>query len=131
MDTLIQQKYQSYSRGPLRICSAIGSPIMFILHMSSLTKQIWSSLAEICMLIFFCLWIASQYNVLGKIYILYHNNLNYAKLGFSLRDYISQKYSSLTNKADYGTVIKDQILGAEVETSKMNCCVKVSSCSCK
>jgi len=125
LDRLIQQKDENYRRGPLRIICAIGSPTMFIFHMSSLTEAIWSSLAEIAMLVFFCLWIASQYNVWGKVYIVYYNTPSYIKVGFSVKDFINQKLNNL----EYGSVAKDQISGDRREMRKMGCCMKVCSAS--
>jgi len=123
LDRLIQKKDPNYSKGPLRIISAIGSPTMFILHMSSLTEELWSSLAEIAMLVFFCLWILSQYNVWGKVYLVYSNTPSYIKLGFSVKDFLSQKYY-LTH-SEYGSVVKNQNLGDGRDMRNSDNCIKV------
>jgi len=82
---------------------------MFILYLSSMTPEAWSSLSEICMLISFCLWIASQYNVWGKVYVVYYNSPNYVKLGSSMKNFISQKIN--TKPVEYGSVVREQIFG--------------------
>jgi len=71
IDGVIDQKYPNYTRGKIRILSAIGSPVMFFLHLSPLTYGFTCSLAEIGLLVCFLVWVASQYNVWGKAHIVY------------------------------------------------------------
>jgi len=100
MDGLIHQKYQTYQRGTLRICSAISSPIMFFLHLSPLTRGFSSSLAEIGLLASFLLWVASQYNVWGRVYIAYDGSLK-SSVDPSLSKVISSKYQRMTVGEDF------------------------------
>jgi len=74
MDRLIEKKDLSYQRGWLRFCSGIGGPIMFIILIFPGVHGIYSSLAEIGLLLCFFCWIATHYNVLGRIYITYAND---------------------------------------------------------
>jgi len=91
IDSRIHGKFPTYRRGLLRICSAVSSPIMFILHMSPLTRGFSSSLAEIGLLVSFLLWVASQYNVWGSVYIGYDST-------FKLSKYVSSKYQRMIAK---------------------------------
>lgn len=95
MDSFIQHQDQKYRRGMLRVCSAVSSPIMFTLHMSPLTRGFSSSLAEIGLLASFLLWVASQYNVWGRVYIAYDGSLK-CSVDFSLSKVISSRYQRMT-----------------------------------
>jgi len=95
MDSKICRKCQTYRRGLLRICSAVSSPIMLILHLSPLTRGFSSSLAEIGLLTSFLLWVASQYNVWGRVYIAYDSSIKCSG-DLTMSEYISSKYQRMT-----------------------------------
>jgi len=97
IDRLIRQKCHNYKRGIFRLLSAIGSPIMFFLHLGPLTRGFTSSLAEIGLLACFLLWIASQYNVWGRVYIVYERS---PSINFSMSDYITSKYRQMKAPED-------------------------------
>jgi len=74
MDRLINKKDLSYRRGWLRYCSSIGGPIMFIILICPGVRGFYLSLVEIGLLLCFFCWLATQYNVIDKIYITYGND---------------------------------------------------------
>jgi len=94
IDGLIQQKCQDYRRGVVRILSAIGGPIMLFLHLGPLTRGFTSSLAEIGLLACFLLFIASQYNVWGRVYIVYKSSFK-CSIEFGMSDDVSSKYKKM------------------------------------
>jgi len=105
MDTLIHHKSQNYRRGIFRLLSAIGCPIMFFLHAGPITRGFTSSLAEIGMLACFLLWIASQYNVWGKVYIVYEGSTK-CSINFPISAYITSQYKQIKTPEDSSNISK-------------------------
>jgi len=99
MDRLVRQKDLTYRRGNLRIFSAIGGPIMFFLHLSPLTRGSSSSLAEIGLLACFLLWIVSQFNVWGKVYLTYADSPESSKVDDYISEYMSLKYKRMSSSS--------------------------------
>jgi len=95
MDSYIHRRYETYRRGLLRVCSAVSSPIMLLLHLTPMTRGFSSSLAEIGLLASFLLWVASQYNVWGRVCIIYDSSLDWS-LDLTKSEYISSKYQRMT-----------------------------------
>jgi len=95
MDSYINRRYETYRRGLLRICSAVCSPIMLLLHLTPMTRGFSSSLAEIGLLASFLLWVASQYNVWGRVCIIYDSSLDWS-LDLTTSEYFSSKYQRMT-----------------------------------
>jgi len=91
MDTLITRKYEIYSRGLLRTFSAVVCPIMFILFLTPNTGAVSKSLAEIGLFVSSLLWVASQYNVWGRVYVAYDSSLM-GMSDFAISEYIISKY---------------------------------------
>jgi len=65
---------------------------MFFLHLSPLTRGFWSSMAEIGLLTCFLLWIVSNYNVWGHLYIYYDDKLESLKYSMTNSEWISLQY---------------------------------------
>jgi len=66
---------------------------MFFLHLSPLTKGFWSSMAEIGLLTCFLLWIVSNYNVWGHLYLCYDDKPESLKSSMTTNsEWISLQY---------------------------------------
>jgi len=62
---------------------------MFFLHLSPLTRGFWSSMAEIGLLACFLLWIVSNYNVWGHLYLCYDDKPESLKYSVTNSEWIS------------------------------------------
>jgi len=97
---------------------------MFFLHLSPLTRGFWSSMAEIGLLTCFLLWIVSNYNVWGHLYISYDEKAESLKYSMTNSEWISLQYrkvGSLEKRSESEKIEVLEELSENLERREQNC----------